>query len=91
MKHLVYIGFGIMALGLSYHLYTANTERMALVRQFNELSNSYEDLEKDNQKIEDDLDYLSDPHNLEKELRARYNYRAPNEKMIIVVPEGSEN
>ncbi len=33
--------------------------------------------------------YLANPLNLEKELRARFNYKKPGETMIIIVPEGS--
>ena len=32
---------------------------------------------------------LYKPDNLEKELRARFNYKAIGEKMIIIVPENS--
>ena len=41
---------------------------------------------KDNDKLEEDIEYFKDPRNLEKEARARFNYRAPNEKMIMIVP-----
>jgi len=30
--------------------------------------------------------YLSNPQNLEKELRARFNYKKPGETMVIIVP-----
>lgn len=30
--------------------------------------------------------YLANPLNLEKELRARFNYKKPGETMIIIVP-----
>jgi cell division protein FtsB len=30
--------------------------------------------------------YLGNPANLEKELRARFNYKKPGETMIIIVP-----
>ena len=30
--------------------------------------------------------YLANPVNLEKELRARYNYKKPGETMVIIVP-----
>lgn len=36
-----------------------------------------------------EVDYYSNPANLEKELRARYNYRASDEKMMILVPRAS--
>lgn len=45
------------------------------------------DKEKTDQgKLQSDLLYYQDPANLEKELRQRFNYRAPDEKLIIIVP-----
>jgi len=40
-------------------------------------------------KIRDELEFFSHPDNREKELRARFNYRKPDEKLIIVVPDGA--
>ena len=40
----------------------------------------------DQSKFQADLNYYLNPANLEKELRARFNYRAPDEKMLIIVP-----
>ncbi len=39
--------------------------------------------------LQSDYDFLQNPGNLEKELRARFNYKIPGEKMIIVVPSTS--
>ena len=47
-------------------------------------------LESEQAKLGEDIEYYSDPHNLEKELRARFNYRSPEEKLIIVVPEDNQ-
>ncbi len=43
--------------------------------------------EEEKQSLERDSAYYQNPANLEKELRARFNYRAPDEKLIIVVPK----
>lgn len=40
----------------------------------------------DQAKLEAELRYLLNPVNLEKELRARFNLRGKNEKLIIIVP-----
>lgn len=37
-------------------------------------------------KLESDKQYLEDPENLEKELKSRFNYRRPDEKLLIIVP-----
>ena len=41
------------------------------------------------EKLKADLLYYQNPANLEKELRARFNYRDPGEKLIILVPSTS--
>ena len=36
--------------------------------------------------LQNETQYLSNPANLEKELRARFNYKKPGETMVIIVP-----
>jgi len=36
--------------------------------------------------LQEESSYLSNPVNLEKELRARFNYKKPGETMVIIVP-----
>jgi cell division protein FtsB len=36
--------------------------------------------------LQEESQYLANPINLEKELRARFNYKEPGETMIIIVP-----
>lgn len=40
----------------------------------------------DYQALKADYEFYLNPENLEKELRARFNYRLPDEKLIIIVP-----
>jgi len=39
--------------------------------------------------LQQESQYLANPLNLEKELRARFNYKKPGETMIIIVPAQS--
>ena len=39
--------------------------------------------------LQEESQYLANPLNLEKELRARFNYKKPGETMIIIVPAQS--
>ncbi len=89
VKYAIYAGFAIIMVFLTYHVYVANAERIELSHKFSSIKSSVEDLKQDNDRLEEDIDYFKDPKNLEKEARARFNYRAPNEKMIIVVPPQS--
>lgn len=54
---------------------------------FDELQAQVLDLERENKEIEKDVEYYADPYNLEKELRARFNYKSPGEELLIVVPK----
>ncbi len=39
--------------------------------------------------LQSDYEFLQNPDNLEKELRARFNYKIPGEKLVIIVPPSS--
>jgi cell division protein FtsB len=39
--------------------------------------------------LQEENQYLSNPENLEKELRARFNYKKPGETMVIIVPDAT--
>lgn len=41
----------------------------------------------DQAELKTEYEFYLNPANLEKELRARFNYRSPGEKLIIVVPQ----
>lgn len=86
-KILIYIASTVIVSYLGYQAYILQREKMAIQGEFDEIQSQYEELQADNTRLQGDVEYLSDPHNLEKELRARFNYRSPNEKLIIVVPE----
>ena len=75
---------------LGYQVYILQSEKFAIKGEFKEIQTQYDELRVDNERLGEDIEYLSDPHNLEKELRARFNYRSPNEKLIIVVPKEEE-
>ena len=40
----------------------------------------------DETNLQSEVQYLANPLNLEKELRARFNYKKPGETMVIIVP-----
>lgn len=43
-------------------------------------------LSKENEDLQAQLDYFSREENLEKELRSKFNYKKPDEKVMIVTP-----
>lgn len=43
----------------------------------------------DSDQISSDRDFYSNPANLEKDLRSRFNYRTQDEQMMVLVPTAS--
>ncbi len=61
-------------------------ESKVLAAKNGELTQRLEALSIEKNKITQDMDYYSNPLNLAKLLREKFNYKLPGEKMIIVVP-----
>ena len=72
---------------VSYQLYQFEAQKSVVTGKFRELKAKADELGRENQKIKEDIGYYSNEANLEKEARSQLNYRNPDEKMIIVVPE----
>jgi septal ring factor EnvC (AmiA/AmiB activator) len=72
---------------IGYQLYQLNKERVALNEEVNQVHASVILLEEEKSELEAELKYFSDSHNLLKELKSLFNYRKPQEKLIIIVPE----
>ena len=48
-------------------------------------------LEVENNSLRSDLEYFKDDENLSKELRAQFNYRSPDEELLILVPADQDD
>ena len=72
---------------LGFQAYSLQKERFSLAAEYQGAKQECDKLVADNQNIFDKLEYLSEPRNLEKELRAKFNYIYPGERLVIVVPE----
>lgn len=55
--------------------------------KINNLETGASALEKENQSLQENIEYFSQADNLIKELRALFNYRQPGEKMMIIIPQ----
>ncbi len=84
MKALAWLAAVVILGGLSvqlYHLYKNNTEvgaRLEATRV--EVKN----LSADKDQLEADLGYFSETENLAKELKAKFDYKRPGEKLIKI-------
>jgi len=90
LKKAIYIVFIILFLAMAFEIYSLDKDRRSLSREMANIGNELELIEKDNSNLNDQIDYFSEPRNLEKELRSRFNYRLPFEKLIIVIPDNDE-
>lgn len=84
--------------GLSIILIFLGVQIFSFVGQVHTLGSAYASAENELTKakteeanLQDEQQYLANPANLEKELRARFNYVKPGEKMIIIVPTATSS
>ena len=87
MKLAVLAILGILVVFLGVEVWYFSTQIRVRSGTATELRAELESVLDDRAELEADRDYYSDDENLEKELRGRFNYRAPGESMIILVPE----
>lgn len=81
---IVLVAFLIVVIIQAYNLVR---ERMGLKNKLSAVMTEAEKLEKENGALLGDIEYFSNPKNLAKEIKAKFNYKNPGEKLIIVVPE----
>lgn len=77
----------IWVLGAQIHSFLGRQRE--LNGEFAEVGSKLKKAKIDSEKFQANFDYYSNPANLEKELRARFNYKQPGEKLIIIVPRAT--
>ena len=87
MSRIVVIGvFLILCTVLGAQIYVSLLKERSLQKNHDVLQAKLQEVTADYEKLRREFEYLERPENLEKELKARFNYRREGEKMIIVVP-----
>ncbi len=86
MKTVIFIILTIVLLATWTQIYFIFKELSQSKEKFGILKTKADNLIAENAKIKSEIEYFSLPENLEKELRSKFNYKKPEEKMIIVVP-----
>ena len=66
-------------------IFSSLKEKRSLSQTFTDVESRLQDAQAEEQNLSTEVNYLSDPANLEKELRSRFNYAKPGETMIIIV------
>ena len=80
------IVLSIILIAVLIQAYFILKERDQLKIKMNDLNGRLSVLLKENSDIQSEIEYFSHSENLEKELRARFNYKKPGEKMMIIIP-----
>ena len=86
MKLIIVIILTIASIAAWTQIYFILKERGQLKIKFEIISAKANSLIEENRKVKSEIEYYSIPENLEKELRSKFNYHKPNEKMMIIVP-----
>ncbi|MEK7612376.1 MAG: hypothetical protein AAB407_03480 [Patescibacteria group bacterium] len=79
----ILLGIAIFA---GIHLLRLNTGRLAEERKRNKAQETLSALTEENAKLKENLDYLGNLENLEKDIKALFHYKKPGERLIILVP-----
>jgi cell division protein FtsB len=87
MKRLLtFFVLGAILLVVLTQIYLITKEREELKAELSGLSSRLEALNEENGFLMSEINYFSNPENLEKELRSKLNYKSPGEEMMIIVP-----
>lgn len=79
-----------MVLALLWQLYQLFLQNRELEDTLSKIDTRVDNFNRESLQFQADLEYFANPVNLEKELRGRFNYKKPGEKLIIVVPPKAE-
>lgn len=75
------IGFGVYSLWI---------ENQKMNEEIDKITETYEELKNENRNIKEKINYFENTENLKEEARKNFNYKEPDEEMMIIVPGTSE-
>ena len=90
MKRVLTIILLLAVIALLWQLFQLYLQNNGLKNNLGIIEKKLNNLSGENSKFQADLEYFAFPENLEKELRSRFNYKKPGEKLIILVPSKTE-
>ena len=89
MKIAAIVILSILLIVLGVKIYSFVAEENQLGQQLSDVQARLTKAQADEDSLQEESQYLANPINLEKELRARFNYKKPGETMVIIVPAQS--
>ncbi len=91
MKIIAAVFLFLLLAVLGNELYFFLRKNQAAGIRYQQLQGELNKARTDYSRLQSDFTYYLNPANLEKELRARFNYRQPGENLIIIVPKMSSS
>lgn len=77
-----------LVLGMAgFQLYRLYNQKNELTAKLDSIEAEINKLTSENQDLQADILYFSDPENLAKDLKSKFDYKRPGEKLIIIVPK----
>ncbi|MEK7555296.1 MAG: septum formation initiator family protein [Patescibacteria group bacterium] len=86
MKIIIVIIIVIVIIMVLAYVYFSFQEQRQMKENLSNLNAQIKTLVGENDELKSEIEYFSHPENLEKELKTKFNYRKPDEKMMIIVP-----
>jgi hypothetical protein len=78
----------VAAIGfVGYQIFGIMGEYGGLSEKMDRVKHSADKIKEDNSDLKERIEYLSQPENLIKEIKSKFNYRFPDEQTIIVAPK----
>ena len=90
MRFFLFLFFTAVLVIAGFEVYDLFAQRESLSREIMKLETQANILDAQNGRLLEDVDYYSHDENLVKEFKSKFNYRAPDEKLIILVPSQEE-
>ena len=84
MKIVAIVVLSICVIALGIQVYSFVAQEWHLGSELADVQTNFVKAQTEETSLQQENQYLSNPENLEKELRARFNYKKPGETMIII-------
>ena len=84
MKFIVWVGVAVILGLLSTQLYRLYKNNGILEAELNKSQEEVQVMTNEAERLKADISYFSEPDNLAKELKAKFDYKKPGEKLIKV-------
>lgn len=89
MKIAAIVVLSLLLIFLGVQIYSFVVQEHQLSGDLSDIQTRLVKAQSDEENLQEENQYLSNPANLEKELRGNFNYKKPGETMVIIVPAQS--